>query len=211
MTPSDRDRNQRGQGDKLRRDLIAATDRLLKSGATHETLSLRAVAREVGIAATSIYLHFPDKMALLLAVYQEHFAQLARDLREAVEGETDPARQLRAACLRYLRFAAEQPEAYHVMFTAPGSDRELPRPITDEQRPGAEAVAVIANVLNECVDAGLATPLDPYPATLCLWAALHGVTTLRQARPQVPWPTQEVLIDTLLAGYFGVARPVRHD
>jgi AcrR family transcriptional regulator len=200
-----RSRNRRGEGDQLRRDLIAATNRLLENGATHETLSLRAVAREVGVAATSVYLHFPDKMALLLVVYQQHFAELADDLREAIAGQPEPAGQLRAACLRYLRFAADHPEAYHVMFTAPGTNRELPRPITDDERPGAEILAIIAGILQDCADAGLASAAAAFPATLCLWAALHGITTLRLARPYVPWPSEETLVDTLLTNY---TRPV---
>src|SRR5262245_21321150 len=82
--------NRRGSRDQLRLDLSAATHRLLEAGASHDTLSLRAVAREVGIAATSVYLHFPDKRALLMAVYQEHFATLAATLREAAASRPDP-------------------------------------------------------------------------------------------------------------------------
>src|SRR5262245_38605892 len=93
--------NRRGAGERLRQDLIGAADRLLAEGATHESLSLRAVARAVGIAATSVYLHFPDKMALLLAVYERYFAQLADDLREAVDRHDRPAQRLRAACACY--------------------------------------------------------------------------------------------------------------
>ncbi len=69
-------RNPRGEGDRLRQELITAANRLLRSGETIESLSLRAVARAVGIAATSVYLHFDDKASLLLAVYQRHFADL---------------------------------------------------------------------------------------------------------------------------------------
>ena len=86
-------RNPRGAGDRLRTDLIEAAGRLLREGATHDTLSLRAVARAVGIAATSVYLHFPDKFSLLLAVYQERFDELGRDLADAIGQETTPARQ----------------------------------------------------------------------------------------------------------------------
>jgi AcrR family transcriptional regulator len=199
-----RNRNRRGEGEQLRRDLLAATNRLLGAGATHESLSLRAVAREVGIAATSVYLHFPDKMALLLAVYQDHFDRLAASLARAIAAESRPDRQLRAACLSYLRFAAEYPDAYHVMFVVAGS-REPPRPLSQEQRPGADAIAHIAQVLQGCVEAGLAGPTATYPATLCLWAALHGMTTLRQARPSVPWPPEEVLVDTMLGAFLGVS------
>lgn len=190
-------RNPRGEGDRLRQDLISAANRLLENGASHESLSLRAVAREVGIAPTSVYLHFPDKTALLLGVYERHFTDLADHLSEAIAGHADPAARLRAAAEAYLRFAADHPDAYQVMFTAHGS-ANLPRAVPADQRPGATVVLTVSNVVVECIDAGLLPPADPYAVTVCLWAALHGLIVLRAARPHVVWPPQDTLIDTLL-------------
>jgi AcrR family transcriptional regulator len=197
-------RNPRGEGDRLRNDLIAAADRLLQAGQTHETLSLRAVAREVGIAATSIYLHFPDKFTLLLAVYQRHFADLARLIDQAVDEQADPAAQLRAAALAYWRFAEQNPNAYYVMFTVPGANGVpgVPTPLPADIRPGAAIVQTVQNVITRCIDAGLTPRLDPYCAALCLWTSLHGLITMIAARPYVPWPPHEQLINTLLGTYI---------
>src|SRR5215211_7851719 len=71
-----RARNPQGQGGRLRADLIAAADAILARTGDVEGLSLRAVAREVGIATPSIYLHFPDKAALVRAVLDARFAEL---------------------------------------------------------------------------------------------------------------------------------------
>jgi AcrR family transcriptional regulator len=198
-------RNPRGAGDRLRQDLIDAAARLLKDGATHESLSLRAVAREVGIAATSIYLHFPDKIALLLAVYQQQFAQLAQHLDQAIAGHDEPTARLRAVARAYCQFAADRPDAYQVMFTVPdttGPRRARPV-IPADQRPGAAVIQSVQNVITECIDAGLIHPTDPLNTTLCLWAALHGLITLRDARPTFPWPPLDALVDTLLTTYVG--------
>ena len=54
-----RQRNPRGQGERLRDDIIEAASRLLADPAA-PPLTLRAVAREVGVAATSVYLHFDE-------------------------------------------------------------------------------------------------------------------------------------------------------
>ncbi|MFJ5304092.1 TetR/AcrR family transcriptional regulator [Streptomyces sp. NPDC088350] len=197
-------RNPRGKGERLRQDLISAANRLLENGATHESLSLRAVAREVGIAATSVYLHFPDKVALLLAVYQQHFADLARQLDDAVAQHTSPAAQLRAAIQAYYQFATDHPDAYHVMFTVPTTTnprRAIPA-IPDGERPGAAVIQTVQNVITRCIDARLIQPVDPYPATLCLWAAVHGLITLRAARPTVPWPDFDALLDALLTTWL---------
>lgn len=191
-----RARNPRGEGDRLRQELISAANRLLDGGATHESLSLRAVAREVGIAATSVYLHFPDKTSLLLAVYEGHFADLADHLDQAIDRHTDPADRLRAAARAYCEFAAERPDAYQVLFTVPGSV-SLPRDIPTGQRPGAGVVLAVQKVITECIEAGYLPPVDPYAATVCLWSALHGLIALRTTRPHVAWPPSDTLMDTL--------------
>ena len=194
-------RNPRGEGERLREDLIAAADRLLRAGQTHESLSLRAVAREVGVAATSIYLHFPDKFTLLLAVYRRHFDDLAARIALAVGENEEPARQLRAAVDAYWAFAHEHPDAYYVMFTVPGSDT-VANPLPEDIRPGAAIVQSVQGVITRCIDAGLTPRLDPYCAALCLWTSLHGLITMIAARPYVPWPPPEELINTLLSTYI---------
>lgn len=201
MTSQRHTRNPRGEGERLRDELIAATNRLLRAGHTHESLSLRAVAREVGIAATSIYLHFPDKLSLLLAVYERHFAELAHHVELAIDEQADPAAQLRAGVAAYCRFAAEHPDAYYVMFTVPSPSAPA-NPPPPEYRPGAALIRAIQGVITRCIDAGLTPALDPYHATLCLWTSMHGLITMMAARPYMPWPAAEILLDTLLGTYL---------
>jgi AcrR family transcriptional regulator len=204
-TPDDQSprhtRNRRGEGGRLRQDLIDAASRLLSEGASYETLSLRAVARTVGIATTSVYLHFPDKMSLLLAVYQGHFDNLAQRLEDAIAQQPTPAEGLRAAALAYCRFAADQPEAYRVMFSERGSTAKLDE-IPAAQRPGYRVIKAVLQVVTSSMEDGSTVAGDPFSATLCLWSALHGLIALRAARPHVAWPPVETLIDALLTTQF---------
>src|SRR3954462_12715273 len=117
-TPS-RSRNRRGEGARLRDEIVAAAAALLEETGTEQAVTLRAVARRVGIAAPSIYAHFADRQAILLAVVQGAFAELAEALRATQTGtdappEDDPVAQLRAACTAYLDFAATRPQRYRV-------------------------------------------------------------------------------------------------
>ncbi|MEV6969890.1 TetR/AcrR family transcriptional regulator [Hamadaea sp. NPDC051192] len=190
-------RNRRGEGDRLRDELVAAAAALLEEEPADDGPSLRAVARRAGIAPQSLYLHFPDKSRLLGAVCETRFAELADDLAAAT-GRTPTAR-LRAMCLAYCRFAERRPRQYRVMFTEPvqpvdpGSrllalstfDAAV-RACTGEQ-PAASAVSVVSAIS---------------VTTLCLWAALHGMVLLRQDRAGVPWPPIEQLVDALLAAHL---------
>lgn len=79
-----RPRNRRGEGGHLRADILAAATDLLDHG-DERSVTLRAVARKAGIAAPSIYPHFPGRPALMLAVVRAAFAELTGGLRAAVE------------------------------------------------------------------------------------------------------------------------------
>jgi AcrR family transcriptional regulator len=119
----------------LRADLIAAADRILAQTGDLEALSLRGVAREVGIATPSIYLHFPDKQALVRAVLAERFIQLGAAVREAVMAASGPVEQFRAGCLAYCRFATEHPNAYRVLFgRLPAGETSSRTPLSGTER-----------------------------------------------------------------------------
>ncbi len=60
----------------LRRALVAAARALLEESGP-EALSLRDVARRVGVSHNAPYRHFPTKQALLAAVAAEEFAALS--------------------------------------------------------------------------------------------------------------------------------------
>src|SRR5215468_10258242 len=86
MQKAPRQRNPRGQGERLRDDIIEAASRLLADPAA-PPLTLRAVAREVGVAATSVYLHFDDIESLFLAVIDRRFSELVRVQDEIGDAE----------------------------------------------------------------------------------------------------------------------------
>ena len=86
-----RERSPQGEGARLRDELIAAAGRLLAADGDVDSLSLRGVAREAGVAAPSVYLHFASKEALLRAVVDAHFAALQQAIETGVaSGMTPP-------------------------------------------------------------------------------------------------------------------------
>ncbi len=197
-----RTRNPHGEGGRLREELIAAASRLLAETSEDDALSLRAVARAVGIAAPSVYLHFASKEALLRAVLDEHFEALKRAIEAAAAGATGPAAGLRAGCLAYCRFAVEQPGPYRVLFGEPRlpTEGEPNQPL-----PGTETFATLVDGIAGCMRAGVAPPGDPFAVAASVWAALHGVVSLRRAMPGFPWTPLEEQVDAILAGLAGVA------
>jgi AcrR family transcriptional regulator len=178
-----RQRNKRGQGERLRDDIIEAASRLLADPAS-PPLSLRAVAREVGVAATSVYLHFDDVESLVRAVASRRFTDLIRAQDEAVARVADPCDRLRAACLMYCEFGLAHPGHYQVTFTNPLPGWEG---VSWEQMPGQKAWQHFVEGVAPCIGRA---PNDPEAVrtALLLWQQLHGTVSLRISRPRFPWP-----------------------
>ena len=72
-----RRRNARGQGARLADDIVAGALALIERTGSDEAVTLRAVAREIGIAAPSIYAHFADREAIIMAVVVRVFDELS--------------------------------------------------------------------------------------------------------------------------------------
>ena len=195
---SARQRNPRGQGERLRDDIIEAASRLMADPAA-PPLTLRGVAREAGVAATSVYLHFADIESLVLAVAERRFGELGQLQDEAQDSSADPCQRVRAGCLAYCEFGLEHPGQYLVMFTNP-----LPMPdyVTPEEFPGRKAFQRLIDGVAACIGREPGDPEAVRTAQL-IWQQLHGIVSLRISRPRFPWPplaqTVTEAVDRLLA------------
>ena len=195
-----RQRNPRGQGERLRDDIIEAASRLLADPAA-PPLTLRAVAREAGVAATSVYLHFDDIESLVLAVADRRFGELVRlqdEVQDEIQG-ADPCQRVRAGCLAYCEFGLGHPGHYQVMFTSP---LQMPENTTPDQWPGWAPFQQLITAVGECMGAEPGAPEAFFTAQL-IWQQLHGIVSLRISRPRFPWPplepTVRTAVDRLLA------------
>ncbi len=192
-----RQRNPRGQGERLRDDIIEAASRLMADPAA--PLTLRGVAREAGVAATSVYLHFADIESLVLAVAERRFGELVQLQDQAQESSADPCQQVRAGCLAYCEFGLEHPGQYLVMFTNP---LLLPDTLPPEEFPGRKAFQRLTEAVAACIGGEPEDPEASRTAQL-VWQQLHGIVSLRISRPRFPWPplaeTVAEAVDRLLA------------
>jgi AcrR family transcriptional regulator len=192
-----RRRNPRGQGEQLREDLLDAADTLLAMTGEPGLLSLRRVAKQVGIAAPSVYLHFPDITDLKIAVVQRAFLRLDAARDRASQAIGDPVASLLARLQAYAQFALENPGRYRLMFGP-----ELPATLAydEEHSPGRRALQSLARSIRRCQEAG-SVPHgdDPQHVAVLVWTALHGIVLLRLDRPHFPWPPlEEMVMDMVL-------------
>jgi AcrR family transcriptional regulator len=192
-----RQRNPRGQGERLRDDIIEAASRLLADPAA-PPLTLRAVAREAGVAATSVYLHFDDIESLILAVVDRLFTELIRRQDEITEA--DPRQRVLAGALAYCEFGLASPGHYQLMFARPLS---LPD-YTPEHFPGWKAFQLLIDQVAACIGVRPEAPEAFFTAQL-IWQQLHGIVSLRITRSKFPWPPLDSTVRTAVGRLLGEA------
>lgn len=160
--------------------LIEAGMAVLREGGE---LSLRALARRVGVSATAVYRHFPDKDALLKALAAEAFRILAEDQRVASEAKGGGLAGFGATGAAYVRFALRNPALFRLVFAHPAP--------VDDVEPEDDAMAMLrANAT------ALAPPgVDPQVAALQAWSLAHGLAMLMLDGHV---PVDEGVIDTVI-------------
>lgn len=79
-------------------------------------ISLRALARDVGVSANAAYRHFEDKDALLSALAAEGFRRFAARQAEVMQGQADPLSTRKASGRAYVDFARAHPALFRLMF-----------------------------------------------------------------------------------------------
>ena len=193
--------NRRGEGDLLREQLIEAASRLLAAPIIEEPLSLRAVAREVGVVPQSVYLHFADKTQLVRAVIERRFTELDRQMQAAEDSADRPVDKLRARWFAYCRFGLEYPGHYALLFETRATGQ-----IGSgyEGSPGAASFDLLAKTVQRCLKARRTPQPDAFFLTTSLWTGLHGIVSLRLSKPGFPWPPVEDMVDQLLNTLPGV-------
>lgn len=182
----------------LSRELVVSTARAQLERDDAAQLSLRAVARELGVTAPALYAYIEDKGELLAAVASEHFERLVERFESITE--TDPLDRIRAVSRAYVDHALESPGLFHLMFRYPPS----PTREVDAFPPATRAFEVASEATADAAARGLLAVDDVTMACMTMWAAMHGVAEVLLMGfgfdPDGADSFVSATIDTVLAG-----------
>ena len=153
----------------LRAALIAAGLRLLEGRAGGD-LSLREVARAVGVSPNAVYRHFPDKRALMGALALEGLAKLGAAQRAAAETAGGGLAGFNATGREYVRFAVENPALFRLIF----SDSEQPSLVSHSEGESSDAMSFLRANAAQFAPRGV----DSSIFTLQAWSMVHGLAML---------------------------------
>jgi AcrR family transcriptional regulator len=139
-------------------------------------LSLRELARRLGVSPAAPYRHFADKDALLAAVAQQGFELLAAHLDAAAAVHPDqPPRQLADTGWSYVRFALRQPHYFQVMFERAATPRTR---YPELRAAGQSAFDILQRIIEGGQRAGEIQRGEPRELAVAAWSQVHGLATL---------------------------------
>ncbi|MDQ3715780.1 MAG: TetR/AcrR family transcriptional regulator [Actinomycetota bacterium] len=130
--------------------LRAARDQLAEQGAAG--LSLRAVARELGMVSSALYRYFPSRDELLTALILEAYGSLA-DAGAAARariGRADHRRRWLVTCRAVRRWALAHPHEYALIYGSPVPGYLAPKETIE---PAARVMLLFADVVRDAVAA----------------------------------------------------------
>ena len=159
----------------LKQALIAAGQEILSKQGV-EGLSLRKVAKKVGVSHTAPYNHFSDKQALLAAISTAGHEQLYQALLDTFDNSKHNCRKIiPEIAWTYLQFALDDPGRFKLMFSG-ALEEESDHP--DYQQIALKNIMLLDEIISFCQGSGQLTQGQVQPAAIKLWSAVHGFTIL---------------------------------
>lgn len=129
-------------------------------------LSLRQIARDVGVSATAVYRHFPDKAALLSALAQAGIEQMAA-WQGAAAAAASPDDAFAATGRAYVRWALANPALFRLVF---GQCREVGQTVFGDNE--------AARMLRDYAQGITGDEAGAQRLMLQAWAVVHGLAML---------------------------------
>lgn len=186
---------------ELTREIKEAARRQL-AGEGAAALSLRAVARELGMVSSALYRYFPSRDELLTALIVDAYDALgavAEAADAACPSEHITERWL-AVCRAVRGWAVEHPHEYALIYGSPVPGYHAPPEIT--VAPATRVAAVLAGLLRDAARAGTLQSTMPCPPPTASVAA----DAARLAAAMAPGVPEDAVVRGLMAWtyLFGV-------
>lgn len=153
-----------------------------------DAVTMREIAKRIGYSATSIYLHFADKEAVLRAILDADMLTLASRLK-AIFAIPHPVERMKALGQGYAEFALQYPNHYRLMFMANRIPCDPQQSSLQQNNAEQDAYYQLKTVVQDVYEAKLFRSelqnVDLIAQTI--WAGMHGVCALQISMANDQW------------------------
>jgi len=201
--------SERRERDRLKvraKILDAARDLFAAEG--YDAVTMRRIAEVIEYSATTIYLHFKDKEALIRELCRVDMMCLAQAIQSAA-AEPEPLERLRKTGMAYVAFGVEYPNHYRLMFMSNRLNEEEQLAELGHGNPETDGYLLLLNTFDEAIAGKLLAPefTDPHLLAQAFWASTHGVVAIHinlYGDPWIEWrsveETAEMTIKAMIRG-----------
>ena len=149
--------------------IVAAQEVIAERGI--ENLSLRDVARKLGVSHQAPYKHYPSRDHLLAEVMRRCFQRFAAHL-DARPRFDDPEQDLESLGMQYLGYAHQHPLEYRLMFSTTWPESAQPLGLLSDATHAFDVLrGVLRRMHGDSPEMREAVELD----ALYIWSTVHGV------------------------------------
>jgi AcrR family transcriptional regulator len=166
----------------VRAEIVAeARTQLAQTSAA--SLSLRAVARDIGMAPSAIYRYFTSRDELLTALIVEAYDSIGEVAEQAVKPGGTAAQHLESVCRAIRRWALEHPQEYALLYGTPVPGYRAPELTV---APASRVTGVLAGIVRDAQQAGDLDPARIPPLSEAMAAQAQPVA--QAVMPGIPLP-----------------------
>ncbi|SMD03488.1 TetR/AcrR family transcriptional regulator [Lentzea albidocapillata] len=177
--------------EQVREDVkAAALDQLTTGGA--QAISIKAIAKQLGVSGTALYRYFAGRDELLTALVIDAYGDLRQALERGFETDSDPEERVRSMAREYRAWALAEPHRYELLFKPPlpGYDAHT-EPLAAAARSLMEVLLAALHGIDdpastedlkpatgEQVLAARSAGTEEFQLAVSVWSRLHGIVSL---------------------------------
>lgn len=143
-------------------------------------ISMRKIASEINVSATSIYLHFKNKDHLVHTIIEESIRELNNTIQSISASALNPVQKIEKIARSYIAYGLDRPQEYEVIFMV--RPEEMPRYPIEKFRDARKGYELLASVIREGIDQNLINEQEVLSTAYAMWAQLHGVVSVILSR-----------------------------
>jgi len=166
----------------LHEELVSQGLQILESEGL-AALTMREIARRIGVTQTAPLHHFEGKTGLLAAIAALGFRMLFDARMEALKGKRDPGERLMAVLLAYVEFARAHPELFQLMHGPQIPDKSAFPELNDA---AIRSYSVLETAVADYLNATEGSLQRRREATLAAWTACHGLAHIMTSPQNTP-------------------------